>query len=139
MCHIIWNQSSSLKSRANKQTNKIMHLINSHQQNQFSNERRMLFWAEASGSSHSEISVFSQHGEYCSAFPQILVHLFSLYNKSDTRRLMMWNSADKMKLLSSFCWQDHSNAMWKIRKERNRVSNGNSVYDASWPVGAPLH
>lgn len=47
-------------------------------------------------------------------FAQILVHLFSSYNKSDTGSLMMWNPADKMKPLASFCWQDHSDAMWKF-------------------------
>lgn len=93
MCHIIWKEVNQVSLRAgqtNKQTNKITHLINSHQQNQFPNERD----PEASWWSHSE-SVFSQHGEYCGAFPQILVHLFSSYNKSDTGRLMMWNPETK--------------------------------------------
>lgn len=108
------NQSSVLKSREKK--NKIVYLINSHPQHQLPNERGLLSCAEGSWLSCSEDVI-----SHCSAFPQILVHLFSSYNESDTGRLMTWNPADKMKLLSSSCWHDHSNAMWKIRRERKRA------------------
>jgi hypothetical protein len=113
------NQLNFLKVKKNKLTRN-MHPINSYRQNYFANEVEIL--CRSLWSSHSK-SIFSQHGEHCGAFPQTLVHSFSSYNKSDTGRLMTWNSADKTKLLSSFCWQDHCNTIWKIRK-KGTVSGG---------------
>lgn len=81
MCHIVgtWNGINQIFLKAG-QTNEPKHA--SHQctpkrkkKNEFPNEWETLFSTEASWSSDSEC-VFSQHGEYCSDSPQILVHSF---------------------------------------------------------------
>lgn len=91
MCHIIWKEINQVSLRAgqtNKQTKLCISLIHTNKTNS------LMTGMQKHHGDHT-LKVCSQHGEYCGAFPQILVHLFPSYNKSDTGRLMMWNPETK--------------------------------------------